>query len=191
MNWEILLEGSELEFLALSISSPCDVKHCVSLLYRPPSAPVSFFDKLFTILHELAPFRFASFVLIGDFNVDICNSEHPYYYKLQSIIETFSLSQVVRSPTHTNSNSHASLIDLALVSNKALLLDCSVIPPLSNSDHNGLELCFKWKHCEKQICAAPRIIWRYKDADYIKACQMAEETDWDALLHEDDIDRSA
>ena len=124
-------------------------------------------------------------------NVDICNSEHPYYYKLQSIIETFSLSQVVRSPTHTNSNSHASLIDLALVSNKALLLDCSVIPPLSNSDHNGLELCFKWKHCEKQICTAPRIIWRYKDADYIKACQMAEETDWDALLHEDDIDRSA
>ena len=146
----------------MSISSPCDVKHCVSLLYRPPSAPVSSFDKLFTILHELAPFRFASFVLIGDFNIDICNSKHPYYYKLQSIIETFSLSQVVRSPTHTNSNSHASLIDLALVSNKALLLDCSVIPPLSNSDHNCLEISFKWKHCEKQICAAPRIIWRTK-----------------------------
>ena len=191
LNWEILLEGSELEFLALSISSPCDVKHCVSLLYRPPSAPVSSFDKLFTILHELAPFRFASFVLIGDFNVDICNIEHSYYYKLQSIIETLSLSQVVRSPTHTNSNSHASLIYLALVSNKALLLDCSVIPPLSNSEHNGLELCFKWKHCEKQICAAPRIIWQYKDANYIKACQMAEETDWDTPLHEDDIDRSA
>ena len=71
------------------------------------------------------------------------------------------------------------------------LLDCSVIPPLANADHNGLELLFKWKHCDKQVRVTPRTIWRYKDADYRKACQMIDETDWDDLLHEDDIDRSA
>jgi len=53
------------------------------------------------------------------------------------------LSQVVLSPTLTHSNGHASLIDLTLVSAKTQLLDCSVIPPLVNADHNGLELSFK------------------------------------------------
>ena len=101
------------------------------------------------------------------------------------------MSQVVHSPTHINSDGHASLIDLALVSSKTQLLDCSVIPPLVNADHNGLELFFKWKHCDKQVHTIPRTIWRYKDADYRKACQMINETDWDDLLHEDDVDRSA
>ena len=111
------------------------------------------------------------------------NKDHPYFCRLQSILQSFSLSQVVHSPTHINSNGHASLIDLALVSSKTQLLDCSVIPPLANADHNGLELFFKWKHCDKQVRVTPRTIWRYKDADYRKACQMIDETNWDDLLH--------
>ena len=38
---------------------------------------------------------------------------------------------------------YAFLIDLALVSTKTQLLDCSIIPPLANADRNGLELSFK------------------------------------------------
>ena len=93
--------------------------------------------------------------------------------------------------TVTNSNGHASLIDLALVSSKTQLLDCSVIQPFANADHNGLELSFKWKHSGKQVCTAQRTIWRYQDADYRKACQLIEEADWDHLLRENDIDCSA
>ena len=77
------------------------------------------------------------------------------------------------------------------MSSKTQLLDCSVIPPLANGDDNGLELFLKWKHCDKQVRITPRTIWRYKDADYRKACQMINETDWDDLLHEDDVDCSA
>ena len=136
-------------------------------------------------------YRFTSFVLVGDFNINFCNKDHPYFCRLQSILQSFSLSQVVHSPTHINSNGHASLIDLALVSSKTQLLDYSVIPPLANGDHNSLELFFKWKHCDKQVRITPRTIWRYKEADYRKACQMINETDWDDLLHEDDVDCSA
>ena len=79
-----------------------------------------------------------------------------------------------------------SLIDLALVSSKTQLLDCSVIPPLANVDHNGLELFFKWKHwkhCDKEVHVTPRTIWRYKDAGYRKAYQMIDETDMKMILN--------
>ena len=169
-------------FLSLSITSAGSLfKHCVSVCIIPHPHQFPF----------LTTHRFASFVLVGDFNINFCNKDHPYFCRLQSILQSFSLSQVVYSPTHINSNGHASLIDLALVSSQTQLLDCSVIPPLANVDHNGLELLFKWKHCDKQVRVTPRTIWRYKDADYRKACQMIDETDWDDLLHEDDIDRSA
>ena len=168
LTWEVLLRGAnDLEFVSLSLTSSGSLsKHCVSVLYRPPSSPVSFFD------------------------INFFNKDHPYFCRLQSILQSFSLSRVVHTPTHTNSNGHASLIDLALVSNKTQLLDCSVVPPLANADHNGLELFLKWKHCDKQVRTTPRTVWRYKDADYRKACQMIDETDWDGLLHDDDIDRS-
>ena len=76
------------------------------------------------------------------------------------------------------------------MSSKTKLLNCSVIPPLANADHNGLEL-LKWKHYEKQARLTSRTIWRYKDADYAKACQMIDKIEWDGLLHEHDVDRSA
>ena len=78
------------------------------------------------------------------------------------------------------------------MSSKTKLLDCSVIPPFANADHNGLEL-LKQKHYEKQVRLTSRTIWRCKNADYIhaKACQMIDKIEWNGLLHEDDVDRSA
>ena len=57
LTWEVMLRGpNSLEFLSLSIRSPCSVyKHYVSVLYRPPSSPVSFFDKFYTTLQQLSP----------------------------------------------------------------------------------------------------------------------------------------
>ena len=47
-----LLSGpNKLELLSILLSSPCSSnKHCITLLYHPPSAPVSFFDELCTAL---------------------------------------------------------------------------------------------------------------------------------------------
>ena len=57
LNWEVLLRGpNNLEFIALSISPVfSNVKHCVSVLYRPPSSPVSFFDDFCNTLHIYPP----------------------------------------------------------------------------------------------------------------------------------------
>jgi len=60
LSWEILLkDANDLEFIALSVSSGITntVKHCVSVLYRPPSAPVSFFDNFYNTLLSLMSLR--------------------------------------------------------------------------------------------------------------------------------------
>lgn len=80
------------------------------------------------------------------------------------------------------------MIDLVLVSTKSHLLNCTVISLLANSDHNGLEIEFKWKHAEKPIMSMARLVWCYKYADYEKAGEMIDATDWDNLLPVDDVD---
>ena len=63
-------------------------------------------------------------------------------------------------------------------------------PPLANSDHNGLHLLLKWKPTHRQFKLSQRLIWDYKHADFTKACDLIRITDWDSLLHENDIDTS-
>ena len=193
LTCEILLKGpNDLELIALLVSSVhTTAKHCISVLYRPPSSPVSFLVNLCTTLHHLSPPRFSNFVLIGDLNVNFCNRNHPLFCRLESILQLFSLSQTVCSPTHANPNGDTSLIDLALVSNTSLLLDCSTIPPLANSDHNGLKLSLKIKHNHQQVQQQPRTIWRYSCADFRKACELIDATDWDNLLPAEDVDLAA
>jgi len=63
---KVLLSGpNELEFLAVSLCTPNSArKHCVVLLYRPPSSPVSFFDNFCSALHFFKPlpiFKFCTF----------------------------------------------------------------------------------------------------------------------------------
>ena len=45
--------------------------------------------------------------------------------------------------SHISPSGNASLIDLALVSNLPQLHKCSIVPPLANSDHSGLEMSIK------------------------------------------------
>ena len=75
-----------------------------------------------------------------------------------------------------------SLIDLVLMSNPSSMQHCSVIPPLSNSDHNGVELSIKWKSGNPKLC--PQTIWKYSLADFSRANDEIECVDWDTLLHD-------
>ena len=50
-------------------------KLCLCLFYRPPSSPVSTFDKLCTILHLLNPFQFSNLLILGDFKVNVLDQK--------------------------------------------------------------------------------------------------------------------
>jgi len=85
----------------------------------------------------------SSFVLLGDFNIDFCNQKHPLFCKLSIFLNSFVITQVVPHPTHINPSGNSTLIDLVLLSAPSQLVRCEVIPPLGNSDHNGINLSVK------------------------------------------------
>ena len=142
LEFNITMVGPDgLEFLLVSVQN-ANNKVYIGLWYRPPANSESL-DVLYSILESLDVRILSSFVLLGDFNVDFHNHQHPLFCKLSRILHSFVLMQVVPEPTHINPSS-STLIDLALLSAPSQLVNCNVIPPLSNSDHNGFTLTLKW-----------------------------------------------
>ena len=110
---------------------------------------------------------------------------HPFYSKLYSIFESFCLSQIVTDHTHLGPNGTTSMIDLIATSSPSLLQSCETIPPLSNSDHMGLLLQSQWRQARQPRGGSTRYIWLYKHADWHKAHELIEGTNWDSLLVDD------
>ena len=160
------------------------------MFYRPPDSPSGIFDTVFHSLELIDISQYSNFIFVGDFNVDFSNHSHPLLAKISTLMELFSLSQVVNGHTHTSSSGRHSLIDLVFVSNPSTLHSCSVIPPLANSDHLGVHTILslhspmlpKARHC-------PHKIWRYSHADFSRARQLISDSNWESLLS-DDIDES-
>ena len=73
------------------------------------------------------------------------NHDHPLFSKVCNIMDLFNLTQVVTDCTHTSPNGNSSLIDLVLISSPPQSLSCTTIPPLANSDHDGLRLTISHK----------------------------------------------
>ena len=117
---------NDLELIVLSVNnSQCKV--AISLFYRPPSSPYSVLDKLLiSLCSHVAVTLFSNFILLGDFNVNVLNSLHPLFSKLQSVASSLCLTQVVTEPTHVVSNA-CSLIDLIFLSSPSNLISCVTI----------------------------------------------------------------
>ena len=113
LSYNVLVSGpSELELIILSITSFFSPV-TIAVFYRPPNAPVSIFD---TLLNSICLYvdvsLLSNLILLGDFNVNFCNSLSPLFSKLQhTIASSLCLTQVVTEPTRLSSTSN-SLIDL-------------------------------------------------------------------------------
>ena len=147
-------------------------------------------------LQSLNTNQFCNYILLGDFNINFCNQVHPSYLKLLNIFYSFGLTQVVSEHTHTCPNGKTSMIDLVTLSVPSLLLSCVTVPPLSNSAslpksyHLGLSLQVRWKSTNQTVATTKRVIWRYKHADWGRACELIDATDWSALLSPNDINQT-
>ena len=177
LSCKVLLQGGphNLEFLALSVtcrSASVFNKFCICLFYHPPSSPGFIFDNLCTTLQMVNPAKFSTFILLGDFNVNFCNPQHLLFSHVSDILYNFSLVQVVPSFTHVSPNGSTSLIDLALLSDISCLQSCTTLPPLSSSDHLGVSHGIKWKAPSRTTRCKPQRIWNYRDADFLKACEL-------------------
>ena len=127
--------------------------HCLNVIlncvfvyfYTPPSSPPAIFYKLCDVLLSVMHSYFSNFVLLCDFNVNF-DTSHSFYLYLSDLMTSFSLSQVVDTPTHFSPNGQSTLIDLVFVSNLHSFSNCSIIPQLSNSDQLGLMVTLKHQH---------------------------------------------
>ena len=148
----------DLEFLLISLCnhvSSC--KYHIGLFYQPPSSGV---QSLQTYFERLDSSYFYNFVLLGDLNVNFYNQSHFLYSHLNNILHSFSLHQVVEGHTHISPSGNASHIDLAPVANLPQLHKCSIVPPLANSDHSGLEMCMKWRNIRRPAASSKRVVWK-------------------------------
>ena len=176
----------DLELLVVSVSClyrPL-VKACYCLFYRPPSSSYDMFNVLCSALHSLSPSNFDSLVLLGDFNVDYLSPQSALYKYFCNCISPFSLTQVVQTATHFTNSGNSSLIDLVFLSDVSVLSCCSVIPPLANSDHNGVLLDLILPMPPQQLSTPARLLWNYAQADFNQARQLIDQTDWHSLLSE-------
>ena len=106
------------------------------------------------------------------------------------MLSSFNLYQVVQEPTRVTISGNATLIDLALVSNREAVEDCSILPPLMNSDHNGLSLTITKSMKKPSKPILKREIWKYSKADFVKASNMIDDFDWDSLFHGKSVDEA-
>ena len=95
-------------FCASRLNSP-DLT--IALMYIPPNSCQSLFDTLFCTLCNLDVSMFSNFVLLGDFNIDYFCTQSPLFSKLNFIVSSFNLTQLVSEPTRVSNNS-STLIDL-------------------------------------------------------------------------------
>ena len=176
-----------LELLAIIIQhNAIPTRVCISVFYRPPNSPVSVLDELGEYFESIDITQFANIVVVGDFNIDMSSNSHTLYRKLHILMSTYSL---VNDYTHFHHNGTSSTIDLLWASNPSLINDCATIPALSNSDHLGLLARLRLK-LVNPIKAKTRSVWRYRLADWDRACELIESTDWISLLNTSNINES-
>ena len=173
------------ECIILSLNCSCQNRaspdFTIALFYRPPSSSVSYLDNLFTVLCNINVSLFSNFVLLGDFNINYFCTQPLLFSKLMSIFSSFNLVQVVSEATRVTENS-CTLIDLVFVSCPSQVLSCDTIPPLSNSDHYGLQLKLYVKAPKRQKKSSLQKIWRYAHANYDAISDSVNEVNWDLLL---------
>ena len=193
LSYKLILQGDphgivDLELIVISVSKP-GFKLCLGVFYRPPSSATIIFDTLCETLFTIDQSYFSNFVLLGDFNVNyFCNS-HPLYQHLCNLTYSFSLTQVVDSPTHISFSQQSSLIDLVFVSNMLSFSQCRTLPQLANSDHLGLSLVMNYSYVPP-VTSPCRSVWRYKYADFDLANELLCETDFDQIIVPGDIQTS-
>ena len=102
----------------------------------------------------------------------------------------FNISQVVVGPIHVHHNGSQSTIDLVFASNHIKVNSCETLPPLCNSDHYGVLTQIELRSSINQPSCKGRLVWRYNYADWCLASNIIENTNWDLLFSEDNIELS-
>ena len=73
-----------LEILPIEVSF-LTFSFCITVYYHPPDSQGFIFDTLCNFLASLHLYQFSHFVLVGDFNVNMNNHDHPYFLRFVTL----------------------------------------------------------------------------------------------------------
>lgn len=109
----------------------------LSVIYRPPSEPISLFMKDFDdFLERLCTSNASNLLVVGDFNIHMNDTNHCYTKRFFQLIHQYDLCQFVHSSTHIAGHT----IDLVLARESENLINSVSVHDYGISDH-FLVLC--------------------------------------------------
>ena len=114
LTYSVISKGpNNLELMLISVGHANSTnKVCVGIFYRSPNSFYSYMDDFYTLLEDLDVSLLSNLIFVGDFNINFYNIHQPLYHTLDDIMSTFSLTQIVRDPTHVNQSGADTLLDL-------------------------------------------------------------------------------
>ena len=146
----------------------------VGSFYRPPSAPVGYWDLVEAGIRK-ADSTGLMFMILGDFNT---NWLAPPSQHLTKIANLFNMHQLILEPTRYTENTRTCL-DLVLIQNTNIVKNVVVLPPIC-SDH--CVPCVTIYNTVPKPKPYKREIFLYDRLDVDKFCNLLSSVDWTTIL---------
>lgn len=106
----------------------------LAIIYRPPSQSLAdFLEHFENCIHYIAP-KFDDLIFMGDFNINALEDNSSAYIRLQNVLESYGLIQLVHEPTRYGLNK-ATAIDLVICSDNIIVNNLLVEDASTVADH--------------------------------------------------------
>jgi len=156
-------------------------KFLLCTCYRPPDARNSFWDELQFMVDLTRTGQIDNVIITGDLNADPATVNGA---KLSQFITVNELSLHVHEPTRITETT-ASILDQFISNIPHLILDAKVLPPLLTNDHCTIAIKLRFKISKMQ--STDRLVWLYKDADFVGLNNAIQLTDWNPCFQDNNV----
>lgn len=147
--------NTELLWISLNIRG---LHTILGAAYRPPKFPyLEFLSTLEQCLSNVVP-KYDQVLIGGDFNIDFLDANGNAYKKLFNILDSYSLNQVVSSPTRIGPTS-STLLDIFICSDNINVDTCDVVDVPHISDHCLVSVFFN----DKTNIQSEPMMYTYRD----------------------------
>ena len=174
-----------MESLWIEISLPHTKRILISVIYRPPSSGIEFFQNFEKALSITVQNNCEVFIL-GDFNIDLSGSSSNKQRKLSAIMKTFQLTQIISTATRST-NTSATCIDHIYVSDNHRIGESGVITA-GFSDHDAV---FVTRKC-KLPAGVPKLIKtrKFKNFDPSSFIRDLQSVPWNLICISGDVEHA-
>ncbi|XP_071944876.1 uncharacterized protein [Antedon mediterranea] len=178
------LDSESIESIWMEILLPRTRPIVVGSIYRPPSQSYKLFiDSFENILAAIRPD--VEVIVLGDFNINLKNESASIYKMLETTLETFSFTHLIKEPTRITKYT-STVLDIIICNHSQKNLQSGVIH-VGISDHS-LTFCtrksLKYKFNQHKTIK----IRSLKNYDVNIFNEQLTQSDWSPVLDSSDVD---